>query len=145
MRHKDEGSHHNNRLSFTCSLFIQYQGMRLEIPPCVHPQLSKMIQQCWDGNPNVRPSFAEITAELEDMLQHLQVTFFLPYVASSYAGQRREMVCALKVAWWKSEYFSGLQGNQPSFQSKGAQESTEIDRITRFSVTLSRIACLKEF
>ncbi|PUZ49615.1 hypothetical protein GQ55_7G340500 [Panicum hallii var. hallii] len=50
------------------------QGMRLEIPPRVHPQLSKMIQQCWDENPNVRPSFAEITAELEDMLQHLQAS-----------------------------------------------------------------------
>ncbi|RLM74423.1 serine/threonine-protein kinase STY8-like isoform X1 [Panicum miliaceum] len=50
------------------------QGMRLEIPPWVHPRLSKMIQQCWDENPNVRPSFAEITAELEDMLQHLQAS-----------------------------------------------------------------------
>ncbi|XP_034588525.1 serine/threonine-protein kinase STY8 isoform X2 [Setaria viridis] len=48
------------------------QGMRLEIPSWVHPQLSKLIQQCWDENPNVRPSFAEITAELEDMLRHLQ-------------------------------------------------------------------------
>jgi len=50
------------------------QGMRLEIPPSVHPQLSKMIQRCWDENPNMRPSFAEITAELEDMLQHLQAS-----------------------------------------------------------------------
>ena len=77
---------HNNRLSFTCSLFIQYQGMRLEIPPCVHPQLSKMIQQCWDENPNVRPSFAEITAELEDMLQHLQVTFLFPMLLVATLG-----------------------------------------------------------
>lgn len=52
--------------------------MRLEIPSWVHPQLSKLIQQCWDENPNVRPSFAEITAELEDMLRHLQVPFFSP-------------------------------------------------------------------
>ncbi|CAL5029148.1 unnamed protein product [Urochloa decumbens] len=47
------------------------QGMRLDIPSGLHPQLSKLIQQCWDENPNVRPSFAEITAELEDMLRHL--------------------------------------------------------------------------
>ncbi|CAN6269849.1 unnamed protein product [Urochloa humidicola] len=48
------------------------QGMRLEIPSSVHPQLSKLIHQCWDENPNVRPSFAEITAVLEDMLRHVQ-------------------------------------------------------------------------
>jgi hypothetical protein len=51
--------------------------MRLEIPPRVHPQLSKLIRQCWDENPNVRPSFAEITAELEDMLPHLQQVPFV--------------------------------------------------------------------
>ncbi|CAM0144902.1 unnamed protein product [Urochloa decumbens] len=47
------------------------QGMRLDIPSGLHPPLSKLIQQCWNENPNVRPSFAEITAELEDMLRPL--------------------------------------------------------------------------
>ncbi|XP_062184245.1 serine/threonine-protein kinase STY8-like isoform X3 [Phragmites australis] len=48
------------------------QGMRLEIPSWVHPGLSKLIRQCWDENPNVRPSFSEITIELEDILRHVQ-------------------------------------------------------------------------
>jgi hypothetical protein len=42
--------------------------MRLEIPPSVHPPLSELIRKCWDENPDARPSFAEITAELEGML-----------------------------------------------------------------------------
>jgi len=39
-----------------------------------------MIQRCWDENPNLRPSFSDITVELEGMLQHHQVrlTFFSP-------------------------------------------------------------------
>nr|CAB3486257.1 unnamed protein product [Digitaria exilis] len=48
------------------------QGMRLEIPSGVHPRLSQLIQQCWDENPNMRPSFSEITAELEDILRQVQ-------------------------------------------------------------------------
>uniref|UniRef100_A0A0E0KX37 Protein kinase domain-containing protein n=1 Tax=Oryza punctata TaxID=4537 RepID=A0A0E0KX37_ORYPU len=49
------------------------QGMRMEIPPKVHPRLSKLIERCWDENPNVRPLFSEITVELEDILRHVLV------------------------------------------------------------------------
>ncbi|KAL6844306.1 hypothetical protein ACP4OV_025979 [Aristida adscensionis] len=50
------------------------QGMRLEIPSWVHPRLSILIQKCWDENPNVRPSFSDITLELEDILRHVQAS-----------------------------------------------------------------------
>ncbi|XP_062227214.1 serine/threonine-protein kinase STY8-like isoform X2 [Phragmites australis] len=50
------------------------QGMRLEIPSWVHPRLSKLIQQCWDANPHLRPSFSEITIELEHILRHVQAS-----------------------------------------------------------------------
>lgn len=49
------------------------QGFRLEIPPRVHPGLSKLIQQCWDEDPNARPVFGEIIIQLEDILQQVQV------------------------------------------------------------------------
>ncbi|XP_006653907.1 serine/threonine-protein kinase STY8-like [Oryza brachyantha] len=49
------------------------QGMRMEIPPRVHPRLSNLIQRCWDENPHVRPVFSEITVELEDILRYVQV------------------------------------------------------------------------
>ncbi|KAF8668292.1 hypothetical protein HU200_052348 [Digitaria exilis] len=48
------------------------QGLRLDIPGSVHPRLSKLIQQCWHENPDVRPTFAEIIVELEDILHHGQ-------------------------------------------------------------------------
>ncbi|XP_062196792.1 serine/threonine-protein kinase STY8-like [Phragmites australis] len=48
------------------------QGLRLDIPASVHPRLTKLIQGCWDEDPDVRPSFAEIIVELEGMLQHVQ-------------------------------------------------------------------------
>ncbi|XP_066165688.1 serine/threonine-protein kinase STY8 isoform X2 [Oryza sativa Japonica Group] len=50
------------------------QGMRMEIPPKVHPRLSKLIERCWDENPHVRPLFSEITVELEDILRHVLVS-----------------------------------------------------------------------
>ncbi|KAL6659605.1 hypothetical protein ACP70R_003645 [Stipagrostis hirtigluma subsp. patula] len=49
------------------------QGLRLEIPASVHPRLSELIQQCWDEDPDVRPTFAEIIIELEDLLQQVEV------------------------------------------------------------------------
>ena len=43
----------------------------------------------------MRPSFAEITAELEDMLQHLQVTFLFPMllVATLGNGEKWNDLC----------------------------------------------------
>ncbi|VAI76591.1 hypothetical protein VPH35_123792 [Triticum aestivum] len=49
------------------------QGLRLEIPAGVHPGLSKLIEQCWDEDPDTRPVFAEIIVQLEDILQEIQV------------------------------------------------------------------------
>ncbi|XP_020157535.1 serine/threonine-protein kinase STY46 isoform X2 [Aegilops tauschii subsp. strangulata] len=49
------------------------QGLRLEIPAGVHPGLSKLIEQCWDEDPDIRPVFAEIIVQLEDILQEIQV------------------------------------------------------------------------
>lgn len=49
------------------------QGLRLEIPAGVHPGLSKLIEHCWDEDPDKRPVFAEIIIQLEDILQEIQV------------------------------------------------------------------------
>uniref|UniRef100_A0A0D9X3F1 Protein kinase domain-containing protein n=1 Tax=Leersia perrieri TaxID=77586 RepID=A0A0D9X3F1_9ORYZ len=48
------------------------QGFRLEIPSSVPPRLSKLMQRCWDEDPEVRPIFAEIVIELENILHHAQ-------------------------------------------------------------------------
>ncbi|KAK3122488.1 hypothetical protein QOZ80_8AG0614320 [Eleusine coracana subsp. coracana] len=48
------------------------QGLRLEIPSSVHPRLVKLIQWCWDEDPSVRPTFAEINVELGNILRHVQ-------------------------------------------------------------------------
>jgi len=59
-------------LRFITLLSCLQQGLRLDIPTSVHPRLSKLIERCWDENPDVRPTFAEIIVELEDILQHVQ-------------------------------------------------------------------------
>uniref|UniRef100_M8B0Q9 Serine/threonine-protein kinase HT1 n=1 Tax=Aegilops tauschii TaxID=37682 RepID=M8B0Q9_AEGTA len=59
------------------ALLLVCQGLRLVIPSGVHPRISKLIQRCWGENPNTRPVFSEITAELEDILQPIQVRLLL--------------------------------------------------------------------
>lgn len=39
----------------------------------MHPGLSKLIEHCWDEDPDKRPVFAEIIIQLEDILQEIQV------------------------------------------------------------------------
>ncbi|KQJ94770.1 hypothetical protein BRADI_3g13060v3 [Brachypodium distachyon] len=47
-------------------------GVR-QIPSGTHPGLSKLIRQCWDEDPEIRPAFGEIITQLEDMLQQVPV------------------------------------------------------------------------
>jgi serine/threonine protein kinase len=40
------------------------RGMRPQLPPDCPSQLSLLIQQCWNGNPDERPNFQEICTKL---------------------------------------------------------------------------------
>ncbi|KAJ4786516.1 hypothetical protein LUZ62_037762 [Rhynchospora pubera] len=48
------------------------QGMRPEIPSGLNPRLVDLMKRCWDDTPNKRPSFSDITLELETLLQQIQ-------------------------------------------------------------------------
>ncbi|KAI0494477.1 hypothetical protein KFK09_024615 [Dendrobium nobile] len=48
------------------------QGMRPELPENMHPTLLDLMQRCWETLPAKRPSFSEIIAELEELLQQSQ-------------------------------------------------------------------------
>ncbi|KAB2635239.1 serine/threonine-protein kinase HT1-like [Pyrus ussuriensis x Pyrus communis] len=48
------------------------QGLRPEIPNNGHPKLLELMQRCWDSFPPNRPSFSDITAQLESLLQEVQ-------------------------------------------------------------------------
>ncbi|XP_059453044.1 serine/threonine-protein kinase STY8-like isoform X3 [Corylus avellana] len=48
------------------------QGLRPDIPRNAHPKLLELMQRCWEAAPDSRPSFAEITAELENLVQDVQ-------------------------------------------------------------------------
>ncbi|XP_019453355.1 PREDICTED: serine/threonine-protein kinase STY8-like isoform X2 [Lupinus angustifolius] len=48
------------------------QGLRPELPKHGHPKLLDLMQRCWEGVPNNRPSFHEITVELENLLQEVE-------------------------------------------------------------------------
>ncbi|KAG6776175.1 hypothetical protein POTOM_019681 [Populus tomentosa] len=52
------------------------QGLRPDLPHSAHPKLLDLMQRCWETVPDRRPSFSEITVELQTLLQESQVGFF---------------------------------------------------------------------
>ncbi|CAD5187328.1 unnamed protein product [Musa acuminata subsp. malaccensis] len=50
------------------------QGLRPDIPKDMHPTLAALMQRCWDEIPSKRPSFEEITQELEELLHQVQAS-----------------------------------------------------------------------
>lgn len=48
------------------------QGLRPEMPSGLNPTLVDLMRRCWDVNPTKRPSFSDITFQLETLLQHIQ-------------------------------------------------------------------------
>jgi serine/threonine-protein kinase TNNI3K len=64
------------------------QGLRPEIPSAVNPKLANLIKKCWDENPDKRPTFPDITLELENLLQHIQ--------AKAEAGRKNKSKMAKK-------------------------------------------------
>ncbi|KAH1191248.1 Serine/threonine-protein kinase STY17 [Glycine max] len=51
------------------------QGLRPELPKDGHPKLLELMQRCWEAIPSHRPSFNEITIELENLLQEMEVNY----------------------------------------------------------------------
>ncbi|XP_015875493.3 serine/threonine-protein kinase EDR1 isoform X1 [Ziziphus jujuba] len=51
---------------------VGFQNRRLEIPKEVDPLVASIISECWQTEPNLRPSFAELTVALKP-LQRLAV------------------------------------------------------------------------
>ncbi|KAJ8458323.1 hypothetical protein OPV22_031249 [Ensete ventricosum] len=48
------------------------QGLRPVLPEKTHPTLLDLMQRCWEANPAKRPTFSEITVELEELLRQVQ-------------------------------------------------------------------------
>ncbi|XP_056166290.1 serine/threonine-protein kinase EDR1 [Syzygium oleosum] len=46
---------------------VGFQNRRLEIPKEVDPLVGKIIWECWQTEPNLRPSFAELTVALKSL------------------------------------------------------------------------------
>ncbi|KAI3454139.1 hypothetical protein Pfo_010802 [Paulownia fortunei] len=51
---------------------VGFQGRHLDIPPMVDPLVAEIISDCWNRNPQARPSFAQIITRLK-CLQRLSV------------------------------------------------------------------------
>ncbi|KAL6005495.1 hypothetical protein ACLOJK_006062 [Asimina triloba] len=49
------------------------QGLRPVLPDKTHPQLLDLMQRCWEAAPANRPSFSQITVELEELLLVVRV------------------------------------------------------------------------
>ncbi|KAI4350032.1 hypothetical protein L6164_010560 [Bauhinia variegata] len=51
---------------------VGFQNRRLDIPKDVDPVVARIIWECWQTDPNLRPSFAQLTVALKP-LQHLVI------------------------------------------------------------------------
>ncbi|MBA0775549.1 hypothetical protein Gotri_010687, partial [Gossypium trilobum] len=51
------------------------QGLRPDLPENAHPKLVDLMQRCWVATPDKRPSFSEITAQLETLFEEVKVEF----------------------------------------------------------------------
>ncbi|PON56349.1 Mitogen-activated protein kinase kinase kinase [Parasponia andersonii] len=51
---------------------VGFQNRRLEIPEEVDPEVAQIIHDCWERDPNLRPSFSQLMIRLRH-LQHLVV------------------------------------------------------------------------
>ncbi|XP_052487226.1 serine/threonine-protein kinase STY8 isoform X2 [Gossypium raimondii] len=49
------------------------QGLRPDLPENAHPKLVDLMQRCWVATPDKRPSFSEITAQLETLFEEVKV------------------------------------------------------------------------
>ncbi|MBA0710745.1 hypothetical protein Golax_010013, partial [Gossypium laxum] len=48
------------------------QGLRPELPENAHPKLLDLMQRCWEAASDKRPSFSEITTELETLFEEVK-------------------------------------------------------------------------
>ncbi|EEF49716.1 map3k delta-1 protein kinase, putative [Ricinus communis] len=60
---------------------VGFQNRRLEIPKDIDPKVAMIIWQCWQSDPNARPSFAELTTALKP-LQRLVIPSHLDQPSS---------------------------------------------------------------
>ncbi|GAB2211486.1 hypothetical protein Drorol1_Dr00024800 [Drosera rotundifolia] len=65
---------------------VGFQNRRLEIPKEVDPLVARLISECWQMEPNKRPSFAELCVALKS-LQHLVVPSSIIDQQSSHISQ----------------------------------------------------------
>ncbi|XP_058108121.1 uncharacterized protein LOC131251447 isoform X2 [Magnolia sinica] len=49
------------------------KGLQPELPDNMHPKLLDLMQRCWEVTPTDQPSFSQITVELEELLQEVQM------------------------------------------------------------------------
>ncbi|MFQ6627447.1 hypothetical protein Gotur_004995, partial [Gossypium turneri] len=46
---------------------VGFQNRRLDIPKELDPLVARIIWQCWQTDPSLRPSFAELTVALRSL------------------------------------------------------------------------------
>jgi len=94
--------HHDNYSSFKKAIVVD--GERPPIPDTVPPTLKKLMQDCWDKEPMVRPSFTEILPRLDSVL----VDCLIPYDEDANA-------------FWKKHFLGMTYALWSDFKSKFAQ------------------------
>jgi serine/threonine protein kinase len=50
---------------------VGFQNRRLDIPDNTDPAIAEIIAKCWQTDPKLRPSFADIMASLKPLLKNM--------------------------------------------------------------------------
>ncbi|KAA8536949.1 hypothetical protein F0562_029427 [Nyssa sinensis] len=76
---------------------VGFQNRRLEIPKDVDPKVARIIWECWQTDPNLRPSFAQLTAALKPLQRLVIPSHFeqqsppLPQeISDQYSGAKQQ-------------------------------------------------------
>jgi serine/threonine protein kinase len=56
------------------SIQVTTNGLRPQLPEDLDPDMGRLIQLCWDTNPENRPSFTDVVGELKRIKANMMLT-----------------------------------------------------------------------